>query len=115
MARAGQDCSFPHPRAGPEVSSQSSQSISSARYLNRTGSYAALLALEEKQHQALSHLERELVRAGSRRATPRGSCCSLGAGNASTSTTELLGAWHPPGLLRAAWGAFRAGGGSEVL
>ncbi|XP_069436018.1 coiled-coil domain-containing protein 187 isoform X1 [Ovis canadensis] len=29
-------------------------------YLNRTGSYAALLALEEKQHQALSHLEREL-------------------------------------------------------
>ncbi|XP_017911577.1 PREDICTED: coiled-coil domain-containing protein 187 isoform X2 [Capra hircus] len=30
------------------------------RYLNRTGSYAALLALAEKQHQALSHLEREL-------------------------------------------------------
>ncbi|XP_040081452.1 coiled-coil domain-containing protein 187 [Oryx dammah] len=29
-------------------------------YLNRIGSYAALVALAEKQHQALSHLEREL-------------------------------------------------------
>ncbi|XP_052504253.1 coiled-coil domain-containing protein 187 [Budorcas taxicolor] len=29
-------------------------------YLNRTGSYAALLALAEKQRQALDHLEREL-------------------------------------------------------
>ena len=84
MAQAGQDCGFPHPRAGPKVSSQSSQAISSARYLNSIGSCTALVALAEKQNQALSHLERELVRAGSRWVTPRGSCYSPGAGNAST-------------------------------
>lgn len=72
IARASQDCGFPHPRAGPKVSSQSSPSISFARYLNSIGSYTALVALAEKQQQALSHLERELVRAGFRRADRKG-------------------------------------------
>ena len=65
---------FSHLLAGPKVSSQS---ISSPRYLNSTGSYAALVASAEKQHQALSNLERELVRAGSTRANTEGGPAAL--------------------------------------
>lgn len=60
---------FSHLLAGPKVSSQS---ISCPRYLNSASSHAAPVASAQERQQALSNLERELVRAGSTRANTEG-------------------------------------------